>query len=599
MGYETICELFLHAVGNYRKDAALMVKKDDRFRPISTEEFERRVKLFTFGLCALGVQKDDKVALLSENRPEWAIGDLGILCAGAINVPIYPTLLPDQVKYILADSDSKVMIVSNDVHLKKIQQIMGDLPQLKQLIVCDPVKAGDGVMTFDDVLALGEKKQKEDPDLFRKRSEAVHASDIASLIYTSGTTGNPKGVMLMHSNIVSNVKATDSLMEITPNDVALSFLPLCHIFERMVDYLLISKGVTIAYAESVEKVPVNMVEVAPTLMASVPRLYEKMYARVMDMAQSGSALKKKIFFWAIGVGKEHGQKLLNKESPSGLLSLQRALAHKLVFHKIHARTGGRLRFFISGGAPLSRDIAEFFYAAGITILEGYGLTETSPVIAVNTLKDIRFGTVGRIVSGVEVRIAPEDGEILVKGPNVMKGYYKRDAETREVIKDGWFRTGDIGHIDPDGFLVITDRKKDLIKTSGGKYVAPQPIENKLKTDELITTAVVLGDKRKFCCALIVPNFEKLEPWAQAQGIPFKDRGDLVKNQKIIDHYVSVIDRLTPNLAQYEKIKKVALLQRDFTIEDGELTPTLKVKRNVVDKKYKDLIDALYADNRGD
>lgn len=598
MGFETLCQLFLHAVGNYRKDAALMYKKDDHYRPVSSEEFERRVKLFSLGLCALGIQKDDKVALLSENRPEWAIADFGILCAGAINVPIYPTLLPDQIKYILADSDSKIIILSNPTQLGKIQQIKGDLPELKQIVACDPAMAGEGILSFDEVLARGEKKLKEDPDLFRKRSEAVQPSEVASIIYTSGTTGNPKGVMLTHTNIVSNVKAADMAIECTAEDRALSFLPLCHIFERMVDYLLISRGVTIAYAESVEKVPNNMVEVAPTLMASVPRLYEKMYARVMDMAQSGSPLKKKIFFWALGVGRRYGEATLKQETPSTLLSLQKAIATKLVFHKIHARTGGRLRFFISGGAPLAREIAEFFYSAGITILEGYGLTETSPVIAVNTPKNLRFGTVGKVVSNVEVKIA-EDGEILCKGPNVMKGYYKREAETREAIKDGWFHTGDIGHLDPDGYLVITDRKKDLLKTSGGKYIAPQPIENTLKTHEMIANIVVLGDKRKFACALVVPNFEKLEPWATAHGVSFKSRDELVKSSQVVTHLLGEIDRLTPNLAQYEKIKKIALLSQDFSIEDGTMTPTLKVKRNVVDKKFREAIDALYADGKGD
>ncbi|MEW6365347.1 MAG: long-chain fatty acid--CoA ligase [Acidobacteriota bacterium] len=598
MAFDTLCTLFLHAVGNYRKENALMYKKGDRYVGISSEEFERRVKLFMYGLCALGVEKEDKVALLSENRPEWAICDFGILCAGSVNVPIYTTLPADQIKYILADSDTTVQIVSNELQLNKIRLLRDELPKLKRIIALEPVKDAGDVLTYDQVLELGEKKQKEDPDLFRRRVDAVKPNDLASLIYTSGTTGTPKGVMLMHSNLVSNVKSTSELIPLYPEDVALSFLPLSHILERMVDYLLMSKGVTLAYAESIEKVPVNLVEVHPTTMTSVPRLYEKMYARVMDMAKSGSPLKQKIFFWALEVGRRYSQAVLRKESPPAMLSLQKSLATKLVFHKIQARTGGRLRFCISGGAPLAREIAEFFHAAGIVILEGYGLTETSPVIAVNTFKDVKLGSVGKVVPDVEVKIA-EDGEILCKGPNVMKGYYKKEAETKEAMADGWFRTGDIGHIDRDGFLVITDRKKDLLKTSGGKYVAPQPIENTLKTHEMIASVIVLGDKRKFCCALIVPTFEKLEAWAGAKGIAFRDRDELVRNKQVLDYMLAEVNRMTPHLAQFERIKKIALLPRDFTIEDGEITPTMKVKRAAVDKKYRDVIDRLYAEGEAE
>ncbi len=593
MSFETLCDLFLFAAGTYHKKNAFLHKKGDRFQPISMQEFEQSVTHFSLGLCALGVEKGDKVGLLSENRPEWAIGDFGILCAGAITVPIYATLPADHILNLLADSDTNFLIVSNELQLKKALQIRTSLEKLQRIIVIDmAAPLPDGILTFKEIMALGEKKQKEDPDLFRRRIATVKPSDVASLIYTSGTAGDPKGVLLTHSNLVSNVYAINDLLPLGPDDTSLSFLPLSHILERLGAYLLIAKGVTIAYAVSVEKVPENMLEVSPTIMISVPRLYEKMYARVMDLALSGSKLKKHLFFWAMKVGRRHGEMKLKGETPSLLLSLQKALADRMVFRKIRARTGGHLRFCISGGAPLSREIGEFFYAAGITILEGYGLTETSPVITANVVKQMKFGTVGKVVPGVQVKIA-DDGEILCHGPSVMKGYYKREAETKEVLRDGWLRTGDIGHIDSDGFLVITDRKKDLLKTSGGKYVAPQPIESILKSHEMISAAVVLGDRRKFCCALIVPDFEKVEAWAKARGITFNNRAELTGNRQLSDYLLSEVQRLTPNLAQFEKIKKIAILPRPFTLEDGELTPTMKVKRSIVDKKYRDIIDALY------
>jgi long-chain acyl-CoA synthetase len=364
----------------------------------------------------------------------------------------------------------------------------------------------------------------------------------------------------------------------------------------MVTFTYLFKGCHIGYAESFETVAENLLEIRPNIMVSVPRVFEKIYARVMDTVLSGSSMKKRIFFWALKVGKEYGRKKLKGEPISGGLQRKRNLAHKLVYSKILEKTGGRVRFFVSGGAPLSKDIAEFFYALGLVILEGYGLTETSPVISVNTFDNIKLGTVGKPIPGVEVKIAP-DGEILTKGPHVMKGYYKKEAETSEAFEGGWFHTGDIGHFDEDGFLVITDRKKDIIVTAGGKNIAPQPIENILKTNPYISNAVVIGDRRRFVCALVVPNFEKLEEYARSSGIAFANRTELVRNAAVTNFICAEIDRATPNLASYEKIKRVVLLDRDFEIEKGEITPTLKVKRNIIEQKYKALIDALYEEEK--
>jgi long-chain acyl-CoA synthetase len=447
-------------------------------------------------------------------------------------------------------------------------------------------------LTFADVQKRGEKLAEDQPDLFEELALKVKPEDVASIIYTSGTTGVPKGVMLKHSNFVSNVHAVLKIIEFTHKDTVLSFLPLSHVLERMVTFAYLSKGCSIAYAESIETVAENLLEVRPHIMVSVPRVFEKIYAKVMDNVLASSSLKRKIFFWAVKIGREYGKNKLLNQPVSGSLQFKKKIAHKLVFSKIIEKTGGRVRFFVSGGAPLSKDIAEFFYAMGLIILEGYGLTETSPVIAVNTLEDIKFGSVGKLMPGVEVKIA-EDGEILTKGPHVMKGYYKMEAETQEVIKDGWFYTEDVGYLDDEGFLTITDRKKDLIVTAGGKNVAPQPIENILKTNPYISSAVVIGDKRKFISALIVPNFEKLEEYANANNISYSDYSDLVKNDMVVNFIESEINRATPGLASYEKVKKVALLDREFEIEKGEITPTLKVKRNIIEQKYKGTIDNLY------
>ncbi len=592
---ETLSQIFLDSVKKYPKPDFMLYKKEGTYVPISTEEFGGGVKHFCLGLRDLGLGRGDKVIILSESRPEWVMCDLANLCLGAITVPIYTSLVSEQIKYIIDDSDAKAVIVSNEEQWKKIEPIRPTLVKVKHFITLME-KAPEGALTAVEVAQRGKTLAAVNPGLFESLAAAVKPDDEASLIYTSGTTGMPKGVILLHSNFLSNVKTAASILPFSDKDTVLSFLPLSHVLERMVTFTYIYRGCGIAYAESFETVGQNLQEIRPHIMVSVPRVFEKIYARVMDSMLAGSGLKKKIFFWALKVGKEWGQKKVSGQPIPGGLERRRRLAHKLVFSKIIDKTGGRVRFFVSGGAPLSRDIAEFFYALGLVVLEGYGLTETSPVIAVNTFENMRFGTVGKPIPGVEVKIAP-DGEILTRGPHVMKGYYKKEAETREAFEGGWFHTGDIGHLDEDGFLVITDRKKDIIVTAGGKNIAPQPIENILKTNPYISNVVVIGDKRRFICALVVPDFEKLEEYARSGHIAFSNREELVRNEKVVNFVRAEVDRTTPHLASYEKIKKVCLLDRDFEIEKGEMTPTLKVKRNIVEKKYKSFIDRLYEEDK--
>ena len=588
---ETLSQLFLNTIKSYAKDDLMLYKKDGSYTPISTDEFGKDVKHFALGLRELGYEAGDKLIILSENRPEWVMTDLASLCLGGISVPIYTSLVPEQIQYIIDNSDAKVVVFSDEEMWGKIKAIRSELAKVEHYITCQ-ADGPEGTLTFADVQKRGEKLAEDQPDLFEELALKVKPEDVASIIYTSGTTGVPKGVMLKHSNFVSNVHAVLKIIEFTHKDTVLSFLPLSHVLERMVTFAYLSKGCSIAYAESIETVAENLLEVRPHIMVSVPRVFEKIYAKVMDNVLASSSLKRKIFFWAVKIGREYGKNKLLNQPVSGSLQFKKKIAHKLVFSKIIEKTGGRVRFFVSGGAPLSKDIAEFFYAMGLIILEGYGLTETSPVIAVNTLEDIKFGSVGKLMPGVEVKIA-EDGEILTKGPHVMKGYYKMEAETQEVIKDGWFYTEDVGYLDDEGFLTITDRKKDLIVTAGGKNVAPQPIENILKTNPYISSAVVIGDKRKFISALIVPNFEKLEEYANANNISYSDYSDLVKNDMVVNFIESEINRATPGLASYEKVKKVALLDREFEIEKGEITPTLKVKRNIIEQKYRGTIDNIY------
>ena len=593
----TLARLIVHSVTAYPKPDFMLVKRGGAYAPISSQEFGEGVKHLALGLRSLGFEAGHKLCLLSENRPEWTMTDFATLAAGGLTVPIYTTLVPEQIRYIVDDSDATVVVVSSADHWKKIEPLRPVLTKVKHYITFAD-EAPAGVLTLKAVLDRGRGVAESLPGEFDDLVARVKPDDEATLIYTSGTTGVPKGVILTHDNLVSNIRTASELVEFSSKDTVLSFLPLSHVLERMVMFTYVYKGCTVAYAESVEAVAQNLLEIRPHIMVSVPRVFEKIYTKVMDQVLASPALRRKIFFWAVEVGRAYGAlKLAGKAVPRGL-AFRRSIAAKLVFSKIVAKTGGRVRFFVSGGAPLSKDIAEFFYAIGLTILEGYGLTETSPLLSINTFEDIRLGTVGKPAPGIDIKIAA-DGEILARGPNIMKGYYKKEAETREVLEDGWFHTGDIGQFDPDGFLVITDRKKDLLVTSGGKNIAPQPIENLIKSSPYITGAVVLGDRRRFVAALIVPDFDKLRAYAREQGIPYQTVEDLGRDRRIVAFLKSEVDRMTPHLASYERVKKIAVLPRDFEIEKGEMTPSLKVRRSNVTAQYKDLIEALYREEAGE
>jgi long-chain acyl-CoA synthetase len=577
----------------HRKDALLRFKRDGAWVDISTRDFAETVRFLALGLAALGVGRGDRVAILSENRPEWTAFDQAILNLGAVTVPIYSTLLADQVRFILDDSQARALIVSTPAQLEKVASILDSLPHLERLIVIDaPGALPARGISWTDMLRGGEAADRSRPRRFEELRAQIAPDDLASIIYTSGTTGEPKGVMLSHSNFASNVAATLSVIPFTADDLALSFLPLSHVLERMVQFTYLTAGATIAYAESIEAVPRNIQEVRPTVLTSVPRLFEKMHARIMEAVRAGSLIRRWIFAGAFAIGRRQAGAMLAGIPISWPIRLLHPLADRLVFAKLRARLGGRIRFFVSGGAPLPPEISEFLHAVGLRVLEGYGLTETSPVIAVNTLERTRIGTVGPVVPGVEVRIAG-DGEILVRGPNVMRGYFRNEEATREAIRDGWFHTGDIGHLNSDGYLRITDRKKEILKTSGGKMIAPQPIENLLKTDRFISQAVLIGDRRKFISALIVPDLEWMESYARHKQIPYGGVTDLMQNPKVVDLYHRRIESKMEGRPQYERVKKFRFLPGELTQEADELTPTLKVKRRVIEERYAGLIESMY------
>jgi long-chain acyl-CoA synthetase len=577
------------------RPVALRTKRAGRWVDVGYRDMAERVQALSIGLQELGVRRGDRVAILSENRPEWAIADYACLAARCTDVPIYPTLPAKQAEYILRDSGAVAVMVSSAAQLEKVMKIRERLPALAHIIAFDDSATGPGVLRFEQLVDRGRAARERHPD-WRASALEVVEDDLATLIYTSGTTGDPKGVMLSHGNIASNVTTSVGLFSFTAEDECLSFLPLSHIFERMFGhYCMFHAGVVINYAESVDTVPADMQEIRPQLMASVPRLYEKIYARVLDNVRTSSAHRKRIFAWAREVGERWAEATIARRPVSPALRLQRALADRLVFAKLRARTGGRIRFFISGGAPLSPDITRFFYAAGLPILEGYGLTETSPVMAVNTFKNHRLGTVGKAIPGVEIRIA-HDGEIVTRGPNVMCGYFNKPQATAEAIDDeGWFHTGDIGLIDADGYLSITDRKKDLIVTAGGKNIAPQPIENLAKTSKFVASAVMIGDRRPFPIMLVVPNPAQVKGWAEHKGLPDGDLEQLLDHPDVRQKIEREVRMTLRDLAQFEMPKKLLILQKDFTVEAGELTPTLKVRRRIVEEHNRPAIEALYVE----
>ncbi len=596
---KTIPDIFNFLTSQYvnRKNKPVFKRKvDGKYTDISYDEFKEQTESLAMGLASLGVKRGDKVAIISENRVEWAYSDFAILGLGAVNVPLYPISTADTVQYILNDSEAVGIIISTELHLNKILKVRNKLKYLKFIVVMNPIKQErpKDVYMFNEVQEMGREFGKEHPDYYKEQSELNREDDLCTIIYTSGTTGEPKGVLLTHKNIMSNVTAVHQIFEIGESDTFLSFLPLSHIFERMAGYYTaLSGGSTIAYAEGIEKISTNMLEIKPTLMTAVPRLFERIYSRIIRNIEKEPEKKQKIFRWAIETGKEY---MAKKKSPGGVpvgLNLKYKLAEKLVFNKIRARTGGNLRFFISGGAALSRELGQFFEAVGLLIIEGYGLTESSPVISVNRLNDYKFGTVGKPIPGVEVKIA-QDGEILASGPNIMQGYFKKKKETEEVLKDGWLHTGDIGVFDAEGFLIITDRKKHLFKTSGGKYVAPTPIENLFLASKYIDQFVLIGDRRMFLTALVVPDFEALKEYADAHRISYKDEKELVKLKQINELLEKEFNEFQKKLANFERVRKFTLLERPFTIENGEVTPSLKIRRKVIEERYRDLIEDMYS-----
>ena len=593
MNYGTLPSRFLNVVDNLPNPRAQMIRRDGHWEAISSQEFLRRVAGLSTAFVELGVKPGDRVGLFSANRPEWHTADFAVTGAGGVTVPVYFNESADRTTYILKHCGAKVVFVAGHAQLQKLLALRSHLPELEQIVVAD---GGPDLPTqclcYETLIAGA---SATDVSSYRMRASQVLTGQLASLIYTSGTTGEPKGVMLTHSNFCSNVADLGDDFRLDPEkDVALSFLPLAHVYGRTLDYIYLFQGVPLAYVESVEAVAQALLEVRPTITAAVPRFFEKIYARIVEQGSSNTGLKRKIFDWAMSVADRSVPWRTTGASASPALKLQWKLADKLVYKKFRLGVGGRIRILSSGGAPLSKALAEFFCTVGIPIYQGYGLTETSPIVSSNYPAN-RVGSSGKPIVNVQVRIA-EDGEILVKGPCVMQGYYKNPEATREVLsEDGWFRTGDIGYVDKDNYLFITDRKKDLLKTAAGKFVAPQPIENALKTSPYILNAMVVGDRRKFIVALLVPNAVTVSAKAADQGIRFSSNAELAAHPWVHALIDAEVKRLTAHLAQYETIKRFALLPEDFTFDNGSLTFTLKLKRRVVEQQYSNVIESLYAD----
>jgi long-chain acyl-CoA synthetase len=594
----TIVEVFERAMRVHARADLLNYKRGGAWRSVSSEDFLRRVRHVALGLQALGLGRGDRAGILSESSPEWVTVDVGCQFAGVINVPVYPTLAPQQVCYILDDSGARLLFVQNSAALERVREAVGGCRGLSNVVVMEGEAKG-GALTLEELEARGAELEAARPGLLEEVSGAISPEDLATIIYTSGTTGEPKGVMLTHSNVVSNLIGTSERLAFTPEDVVLSVLPLSHVFERGAMYMYLHHGAKVYFAESIEKVGENLREVRPTLVVAVPRLYEKIYARIKEKAAEGGKAKTAILMWAVRVARRWASRTVWKKPVPAWLALEHKLASRIVFSKWRDGVGGRIRLFLAGGAALPEELGLIFYGAGLPIVQGYGLTETSPVITVNGPVDNRIGTVGRPIRHVEVRIA-EDGEIESRGPNVMRGYYNKPDATREVFTaDGWFKTGDIGTLDAEGYLRITDRKKELFKTSGGKYVAPQPIEQRIKRSRFVNQVVLIGNGRKFAAALIVPDWEMLRSYAQHKGLDCKTPSEFCRTPRVIDLFQRQVDSVTEDLSRFERVKRVALLERELTVEGGELTPTLKVKRRIVDEKYKHIIDRLYAEAEAD
>jgi len=596
--YRSIPDMLRQNASRFEGHLALKYRKRGRYVTLSYGEFYERALMAARGLKKVNVQPGDRVAILSENRAGWVIADMGILCAGAVTVPIYPTNTPEQVQYMLNHSGAKVVFVSSKFQYAKLLKVRDEIPGV-ELVVSFERFLGDARLPVCSFYQLSEI---DDPITEAERNEieacidGIGEDDLLTLIYTSGTTGVPKGVMLSHGNILSNNRfLTEQSGAVGDRDILLSFLPLSHVLERSAGYYMaVRNGALIVFADSIEKIPENMMEVSPTVMVSVPRLFEKIYHRIYENAHHMPLLKRTLFHWAVEVGKKFVEAKYIRKEHSSLLAFKYALCDRLVFGKIRARFGGSMKMCCCGGAPLDKTINEFFWVIGLPIFEGYGLTETSPAVSFNSFENLRFGSVGVALKQTEIKVA-EDGEILVKGPQVMLGYYQDEAATAEAVQDGWFRTGDIGHVD-DGFVYITDRKKELIITAGGKNIAPQPIENEFKMDKYISSAFVYGDRKPYLVALVVPNIERVLEFAKAKHIDYVDVDDLVIHKAVYRLFELRIEEINQKLAKFESIKKFVLLPRDFSVDTGELTATLKLRRKVIYEKYKEKIEELYADN---
>ena len=593
----TLPEVYERVVRDYPKADTLNYKRDEVWRSISAADMLRRAKAIALGLYSLSVRKDDRVAILSESCVEWVLADQGCLFAGAVTVPIYPTLTPPQVQYILEDCAPKILFVETSEKFDEICAVPS-CKSISEIILLKPAPStSSNLLSLDELERRGGELTTTQP---RVTYELGHArpQDLATIIYTSGTTGEPKGVMLSHANMVSNLIDSSNHLEFGAKDSALSVLPLSHSFERQAMNMYLHHGMSVYFGE-LETLGEYLREVKPTVFVGVPRIYEKILARVQDRAMAKGKLNAALVHWAVEVGKSWARHISDRKQTPVNLSLKHKLADLILFEKLRNAMGGRIRILVSGGAALSDEVSLAFLGAGLPIVQGYGLTETSPVITAGQLHDIRVGTSGKPIRNVEVRIAA-DGEIETRGPHVMQGYWHKPEETKDVISaDGWFKTGDIGHLDAEGFLTVTDRKKELLKTSGGKYIAPQPIEQMIKGSRFVNQVVVIGDDRKFASALVVPDWEQLEAYAKYKGIAgLHSRADFCSSPRIIDLFERQIATRTASLAQFEKIKKIALLDHEFTVGGGEMTPTLKVKRRVIDEKYRGVIDRLYAESAG-
>lgn len=590
----TLVEVFEHVARDHPRPDTLNYKRDGSWVSIPAAEMLKRVRSIAAGLYSLGVRRGDRVAILSESRPEWVLTDAGCMFATAIDVPIYPTLTSPQVCYILKDSGARVLVVQNEEKFQHVREAIAECKAIERVVFFEKPAGGDTQgISLAELEERGRTLEAAEPDLIDNAAHSIKPDDLATIIYTSGTTGEPKGVMLTHENLVSNLIDSSSHLKFARDDSALSVLPLSHVLERMAMYMYLYHGMGAYFGESLDTIGPNLREVKPTIFVGVPRIFEKIFARVKEKTAEQGRLNVAILNWAVRAGKEHARLSTRHKTVPFVLEVKRKIADKLIFSKLRNALGGRIRLLVSGGAALPEELALLYIGAGLPIVQGYGLTETSPVITAGVMEDNRVGTVGKPIRNVGVRIA-SDGEIESRGPNVMRGYYNKPEETRAVFtEDGWFKTGDIGRVDEDGFLHITDRKKELFKTSGGKYIAPQPIEQMIKGSRFVNQVVLVGNGRKFPAALIVPDWERVDSYSQLKGIREKNHAALCKHPRIVDLFQRQIDGLTTDLAKYERVKKVALLENELTIEGGELTPTLKVKRRVVDEKYRDVIDRLY------